>query len=198
MSRGSGANRRVLEDIPYYPSPKELYHKIIEGLGWKYKVKMDYYKTRDRALLCLLYLAGLRVSEALRIHKDQVEETKEYVEVRGIFLSKSHKHGRERRSKYRDARLPLHGERKDLTMLFIEYYRICETEKLWGFGTARAWQIVKAYLPESTCHWLRAYCEDYLYDQWDRDLLAVADYIKVDARTLQLYIRKRHEKYKVV
>jgi hypothetical protein len=33
---------------------------------------------------------------------------------------------------------------------------------------------------------------------WDRDILAVSDYVKVDARTLQEYLRKRHEKYPVV
>jgi hypothetical protein len=30
----------------------------------------------------------------------------------------------------------------------------------------------------------------------DHDILAVADYVKVDARTLQLYLRKGYEKYK--
>jgi hypothetical protein len=39
--------------------------------------------------------------------------------------------------------------------------------------------------------------EDYLYDQYDHDLLAVADAVKVDARTLQLYIRHRDKKYPV-
>lgn len=36
------------------------------------------------------------------------------------------------------------------------------------------------------------------YSEWDHDLLAVSDYVKVDPRTLQEYFRKRHEKYRVV
>lgn len=100
---------------------------------------------------------------------------------------------------YRDADLPLDGERAELTFLVQKYLETLQDEdRLYPFGAARAWQIVTAYLPESTNHWLRAYCETYLYDKWDHDLLAVSDYVKVDARTLQLYIRKRHEKYGVV
>jgi hypothetical protein len=37
-----------------------------------------------------------------------------------------------------------------------------------------------------------------LYGEWNHDSLAVSDYVKVDPRTLQEYIRKRHEKYWVV
>lgn len=62
-------------------------------------------------------------------------------------------------------------------------------------GTKRAWQIVNALLPDYAAHWLKAFGEDYLYDVRDHDLLAVADEVKVDARTLQQYLRKRHEKY---
>jgi hypothetical protein len=40
--------------------------------------------------------------------------------------------------------------------------------------------------------------EDFLYGEMDHDLLAVSDYVKVDPRTLQEYIRKRHEKYRVI
>jgi hypothetical protein len=65
-------------------------------------------------------------------------------------------------------------------------------------GRKRAWQIVHALLPEFTAHWLLAFGEDFLYGEWDHDLLAVSDYVKVDLGTLQEYIRKRHEKYRVV
>jgi hypothetical protein len=44
-------------------------------------------------------------------------------------------------------------------------------------------------------HWERAYGENYLYDLWDKDILAVASYVQVDPRTLTKYIHGTHAKY---
>jgi len=202
--------RRTLKDIPYYPDPKEIYDAIMASPGWPYRNKNPRLIARDRALVALLYLTGLRVSEALRLTKRQFTEHEGYILIRSIKLSKSHVEGKPRRVQYRDARLPLTGERAPLTALVTEYLSMLgEDERLfpwslaknrWGqiAGGKRAWQVVKAYLPDHTCHWLRAYCENYLYDMWGRDLLAVADYVKVDPRTLEQYIRRRHELYPAV
>jgi len=92
--------------------------------------------------------------------------------------------------------MPLTGERAEFTRLVMEYVDVIPDDaQLFPFDTGRGWQIVTSILPDHTCHWLRAYCENYLYDRWDKDLLAVADYIKVDERTLRQYIRRRDEKY---
>jgi hypothetical protein len=46
---------------------------------------------------------------------------------------------------------------------------------------------------------IHPYLEDFLYGEWEHDLLAVSDFVKVDPRTLpQQYLRKRHEKNQVV
>ena len=205
-----GWNRKTLKEIPYYPSPKEIYESIIKGEGWPYRTNREFFLKRDRALVALLYLGGLRVSEALRIRKSQFVKRRNFILIRGVELSKSRVKGKPRRIKYRDVRLPLRGERAPLRRLIMEYVELLdEDERLfpWSLeknkhgqimGCKRAWQIVKAILPDHTCHWLRAYCEDYLYSKWRGDLLAVSDYIKVDARTLQQYIRKRYERYPVV
>ena len=157
------------------------------------------YLKRDRALVAIVYLGGLRISEALRLRKNQFVRRKGYVLVRAVKLSKSRVKGKPRRVEYRDARLPLTGERADLTRLVLDYVETMKSNeaKLFGFDNARAWQVVTSLLPDFTCHWLRAFCEDYLYDVWDHDLLAVSDYVKVDPRTLELYLRKRHERYPV-
>ena len=196
--RRGGKNRKTLRDIPYYPSPQQFYKMLMEAKGWPYKTNMEYYRKRDRALAALLYLAGLRISEALRLTKKQFEVKRDYILIKAIKLSKSRVKGKPRRIQYRDARLPLKGERKKLTQIIMEYLKACKEDRLFPFTPQRAWQIIKSLLPEYTCHWLRAFCEDYLYTKWDRDLLAVADYIKVDPRTLQEYIRKRHERYPAV
>jgi hypothetical protein len=62
-------------------------------------------------------------------------------------------------------------------------------------GTKRAYQIVHAMLPAWTQHWIRAFGESYLYDLWDHDIVAVADQVKVDTRTVEKYLVHRSERY---
>jgi hypothetical protein len=91
----------------------------------------------------------------------------------------------------------LKGERAALTQIVADYLQLLKPEdELFNFGRTRALQITHSILG-IPCHWLRAYGEDYLYENWDHDILAVADYVKVDPRTLQEYIRERYEKYRV-
>lgn len=205
---GTGLRRKTLKGIPYYPSPQELYDAILNSPGWPYKHESPSLVARDRALVALLYLTGLRVSEAIRLTKGNFERKENHIYIKGIELSKVKVKGVVRRIQFRDAKLPLIGERAHLTKLVMDYVDILENpeERLfpwsleknqWGqiIGGKRAWQVVKAILPNHTCHWLRAYCEDYLYGQWGSDMLAVADYFKVNPRQLQQYIRRRYERY---
>jgi len=199
LERGSGKNRRTLKKIPYYPTPQELYKQIVTSKGWPYKIDIEEYLLRDRCLIALTYLIGTRISETLKLMQEQFIDHEDYIEVRAIELSKSSKQGKQRNDVYRSGQLPKTGERSPLTDLVVSYIKTLDsTSKLFPFKPSRAWQILKAFLPESTLHWLRAYCEDYLYSEWDHDILAVSDYVKVDARTLQLYIRRRYTRYKVV
>lgn len=60
-------------------------------------------------------------------------------------------------------------------------------------GTSRAYQIVKALLPNITEHWLRAFGEDFFYVLSGKDVIATAAHYKVDARTLaEWYLKRRH------
>ena len=197
--------RRTLRDIPYYPSPSEILEDILNN-HWPYKRKdtKQFYIIRDRALISILYLLGLRISEALGlirkqfIFPDEEGGKPNAIYVRSIELKKSRVKGRPRRIRFRDGYLPLTGERAKLTELVVQYLKLLRPDqKLFPFTRQRAWQIITAMTPH-TCHWFRAFCEDYLYEKWSRDLLAVADYVKVDPRTLQEYIRKRYEKYPIV
>lgn len=192
--------RRTLKHISYYPSPTEIYEAIMRGEGWDYKVNAELYRLRDRALVALTYLLGARISEVLKLRKSQFVLGKSAIIVRGIELSKRRWKGKPRREQYRqEAWLPLKGERAPLTVIVLEYLKTLNGEdaKLFNFGRVRAWQIISRTL-KVPCHWLRAYCENYLYDKWRKDLLAVSDYIKVDPRTLSLYIRGSYRKYKAV
>lgn len=199
LQNGNGLNRKTLRKIPYYPDPKELYSKLTKSPGWPYKTHQESYLRRDLALASVTYLIGGRISEILRLKKNQFIDRDSYIEVRMVELSKSRRLGKQRKDQYREGRLPKKGERKPLTELVLDYIEDMDEEKrLFKFKPQRAWQIVTALLPEYTIHWLRAFCEDYLYGEWNNDLLAVADYVKVDARTLQEYIRRRYQKYPTV
>jgi len=216
--------RRTLEDIPDYPEPDVLYERLMKSEGWPYQANRESYLLRDRTLFSLMYVGDLRVSEAIRLKKSQFHEHQDfgYIHVREILLSKR----RPGKVKYRDAKLPLNGERAKFTKIVQEYlltlndderlfpWSLREVEFVVGeyrtkdgevkprravrlVGTARAWQIIYALMPDITQHWLRAFGYNYDYDHMDHDLLAVADKTKADPRSIEKYIRRRHEKYPV-
>ena len=199
----TGKGRRTLRKIAYYPSPAEISKQLEASKGWPYRTEdpelLDYYHKRDKALLCLLYLLAVRVSEALRLTTDQFHLGVAKTTVYSILLSKSVRKDKLRNYQYRqEAWLPRTGPRGKLTKIVEEYLALVpEKERLFQFGTVRAWQIITALL-DLPPHWFRAFGEDYLYRQWDHDLMAVANYIKVDARTLQQYITSGYDKYKAV
>ena len=221
-AHGDGTERKTLDKIEYYPEPQEIIDKLNSRQGWEYQDEKTakFYQDRDKALAALLYLGALRASEALRIKKNQFINKGDHILIRAIKLSKCRVEGRPRRKEYREAQLPLTGPREPLSRMIMNYVQQLDADaRLFPFslektlmktgkdgkpvkpqtiGTKRMWQIVHALLPEFTEHWLRAFGEDYLYDQWEHDILAVSDYVKVDPRTLQEYLRKRHEKYNVV
>jgi integrase len=194
-----GWHRRSLKFISGYPTPQELYEKITNSEGWPYKINETYYHNRDRALVSMLYLLALRVSEAVRLTKKQAIPKEKVLTVRSILLSKRFKRDKPRQSQYRqEGFIVLNGDRGKLGQIVLDYLeRLDPEERLFPFDTHRAWEVVTATLGEPP-HWLRAYGEDYLYYAWDKDLIAVADYVKVDERTLAQYLRKRYAKYKPV
>jgi len=190
--------RRTLKFISTYPQPQELLQKIETSEGWPYQINKEFYHLRDQALVSILYLLALRISEALRLRKNQFSEHRRRVVVKEIMLSKSTRKDKPRKDQFRiEGFLPLSKERAGFTDIIMRYLRRLHSEdRLFPFGRVRAWQITTSVLGIPN-HWLRAFGEDYLYEHWDHDILAVADYVKVDPRTLQEYIRKRYQKYEV-
>jgi integrase len=201
-SRATGKNRRTLAMIDRYPSPGELYD-LIMARSWPYKsTNKDLLIARDHALAALLYLIAIRISEAKRLTRSQFKLNPFRVEA--IKLSKAEKRSKKtgkiivRKDLYRkEARIPLKGERGRLGQLVLTYLNMVEeNEKLFPFSekSSRIDQIIKNILGVPP-HWLRAYGENYLYDKWDKDIMAVASYVQVDPRTLTKYIHGTHTKY---
>lgn len=219
---GDNITRKTLNQIKHNPTPQELYNKLIKSKGWKYNTEQKRFLTRDRALAALLYLGDFRISEVLPLTKENFEELPNYIWVKDVIVGKK----RHNKIEYREAKLPLEGEREIFTQLILAYLSMIGSEERlfpWSLekrkipvgkyllkdgtektrysvqmiGTKRAWQIINALLPEYTQHWLRAFGYNYDYDNMDHDIMAVSDKTKADPRSLQPYLRRRYEKYPV-
>lgn len=197
-----GTDRRTLRLIDHYPEPKEILEKIQDPTtDWPYKSdKKEQLWARDKALAATLYNGAIRISEAERLVRSQFLDKP--FRIVAMQLSKSQKINRKtgevitRKDLYRkEIRLPTKGARGQLSQLIREYLEMLEPEdRLFNIKNSRVDQIVKAKLGVPP-HWLRAYAENHLYELWDYDLIAVANYVQVDARTLTKYIHRVPEKY---
>lgn len=197
------AGRRTLSMIDYYPEPKEILEKILEPkTDWPYRSNnAEFYLARDRALAATLYNAELRISEAERLIKSQFKEKP--FRIIAMKLSKSQKISHTtgkvitRKDLYRkEIRLASKGDRGAISELIKQYLGLLEDDeaKLFNIKNSRVDQIIKAKLGVPP-HWLRAFGENELYGLWDNDLIAVANHVQVDPRTLAKYIHRTPEKY---
>ena len=197
-----GTNRRVLADIEKYPTPEELYNQIIQYQG-SYKSNLNFYIKRDRALASIFYIAQLRKSEAHRITKSQFEY--DPFRIVAVELSKSEKHSKKtgetilRKDAFRkEILIPLNGKLGVFGKLIQEYLDLIKQpdKRLFPFSdkAGRDNQILKEMLGLPP-HWERAFGENMLYELFDYDLIAVANYVQVDPRTLSKYIHRTPKRY---
>lgn len=129
-----GKGRLTLSDIKAYPTPTELYKELMASRGWPYQSNIEGYLLRDRALAALLYLGDFRISEVLPIKKEQFSDHEDFIHVTGVLVTKS----RGRQVKYRDAKLPLKGERVVFTRLIIDYLATLKPEdRLFPFSLTK-------------------------------------------------------------
>lgn len=202
----TGKDRRTLKKIDHYPTPTELYQRCITN-HWPYKSDQALtLQNRDNALVAVLYLAGLRVSEASRLTPEQFIQTKQghrtKLTIIKMQLSKAERFNQKtgkvivRKNLYRTTiPLPSKGPRVGFTGFLTNYLPLLASEtRLFNISTSRMDQIVKKKMGVPP-HWLRAFCENYLYELWDNDLIAVANFMQVDASTLHKYIHRVPQKY---
>jgi hypothetical protein len=192
--------------IEQYPEPKEILAKILDpATDWPYQSeRKDILLSRDRALAAVLYNGELRISEAERLVKSQFKDKP--FRIVAVKLSKAEKHNKKtglvitRKDLYRkEIRLPTKGYRGQISGLIKQYLELLTDEgeaefPIFDIGNSRVDQIIKAKLGVPP-HWLRAYGENELYGLWDYDLIAVANYVQVDPRTLAKYIHRVPTKY---
>ena len=77
---------------------------------------------RNRALAALLYLGDFRIVEVLPLKKENFELMPSYVWVKDVAVGKK-KAGK---VEYREAKLPLEGERRPFTELVLQYVATLE------------------------------------------------------------------------
>jgi integrase len=196
----SAKGRRVLAMIDHYPTAEEMAKRIIKK-EWPYSPEnKEYYEARDRALASLLFIGAIRISEARRLIKSQFKE--DPFRVIGLKLSKAERHNKKgeiivRKKLYRVEILIPESEPLGIFGEYIHTYLDKienEDAKLFPIKNSRIDQIIKTKLGIPP-HWLRAFGENLLYELFENDLIAAANYVQVDPRTFSLYVHRTPKRY---
>lgn len=165
--------RRRLADIERYLEPEQIYSMIVTARPWPYRRRVEHHQKRDRALLALLYLSGLRISEALRIKKSQFDLAcdPDFVVVRDVKISKRKKKTIQREGQPMiDVPLPKTGRFSRFTDLILDYLQVAD-EDVFKIGSQRAWAIVK-HMTGRWNHYFRSQRISWLVNRLRSDVIA--------------------------
>ncbi len=193
-----GVSRRTNEDIKRRLSLEQIY-TLINSKSWPYKVGLDFYPIRDRALMALLFLTAGRISEVLSLTKEQFdfEADQNFIIIRNMILVKRLKTRKGKPVKHRTAPirdevpLPLKGNLSKFTRLVLDYLDLINDpeKKLFEFKRHRAWQIVN-YVTDQWCHWFRSQAESYYGKYVFNTPFALRDFVGVsDIESLGPYVK---------
>lgn len=121
--------RKTLAQIKHNPTPKELYTTLINSEGWNYKTNRQHYLIRDRSLVAVLYLGDFRAEEVIPLTTNNFQKFSNHILVKDVVVGKTKK------LTYREAKLPLIGERKVFTELILKYLDcLGEDERLYKWS----------------------------------------------------------------
>ncbi len=199
-----GVSRRTNEDIKRRLSLEQIY-TLITSKSWPYKVGLDFYPVRDKALMALLFLTAGRISEVLSLSKEQFdfEADRNFIVIRNMILVKRLKTRKGKLVRHKTAPirdevpLPLKGPLSKFTN-FVQGYldMISEPkEKLFKFKRHRAWQIVN-FVTGQWCHWFRNQAESYYGKYVFNTPFALRDFVGVsDIESLGPYVKTRWRDY---
>lgn len=200
-----GVKRRTNEDIKERLGIKQIYD-LMTSKEWPYKTQPDFYHTRDRALMSLLFLTAGRISEVLTLRKEQFdfEADENFIVIRNMILVKRLKTRKGKPVRHRTAPirdevpLPLKGPLSRFTKPVQDYLDLIEEpkEKLFEFKRHRAWQIVN-YITGQWCHWFRSQAESYYGKYVYSTPFALRDFVGVsDIESLGPYVKTQWRDYK--
>jgi len=198
-----GVKRRTNEDILKRLSLKQIY-SLIKNRNWPYKTNREFYHTRDRALMALLFLTAGRISEVLSLTRDQFDcdADQNFIIIRNMILVKRLRTRKGKPVKHTTAPirdevpLPLTGPLARFTDLVMKYLDLLgENEKLFKFKRHRAWQIVR-FVTGKWCHWFRSQSESYYGKYVFTSAFALRDFVGVsDIESLGPYVKTQWKDY---
>lgn len=164
-ARPNKTTKRAVKDIPVFLDDK-LFTDLENDVAkteWNYKSLM-ILQTRDKALVCLLMLSGLRISEALGLRKKQFRVYEDKVLIANAVTLK---HGLLRPKII----LTRKGRLAPFTEIFLEWFNQLPEYAEYVFGSGCALGLsydrhigrIRAYQIISTAgkfpHWYRSVCE---------------------------------------
>jgi integrase len=142
---------------------------IIKKTSWNYKSEFrDLFIMRDRALVSVLILSGLRISEALSLRLDQIRERPKKFLLLSVPTLKNG-------SVRKEIELPIDGSLGEITKFFTEWYRFLneKPQAKWLFPSGcSSGLVLKDHLSRWRAHrimyittnlfphWFRAVCEN--------------------------------------
>ncbi|NIO36304.1 tyrosine-type recombinase/integrase [Candidatus Bathyarchaeota archaeon] len=99
-----GVGLRTNEDIKKRLGLEQIL-RLITSETWPYRTNLAFYRTRDRALMALLFLTAGRVSEVLSLRKEQFdfEADRNFIIIRNMILVKRLKTRKGKPVKHRTA-----------------------------------------------------------------------------------------------
>lgn len=139
--RKRGLIEAVSEQLPEHITPEEVYRIF-------YEAEKEGNK-RDYLFIKVLWMAGLRISEAVNI-------TPRHIEIGGLHVwGKSRPRTKEEMEKgipkhpKRDRIVQIHPDLKHLLVDYIFDNEIEKDKRIFSFATARGWQIVQHYVKKA-------------------------------------------------
>ncbi len=155
-------------NIAKFIKARQIVDMVRDAPSFTYVLDVDKKSLRDRALLALLALTGLRISEALSIDVNQFENTETSYWITNVKILK-------RREEHilQDFILPKKGIFGYLTALVMEHKATKKKGKLFDINRVTAWRIIN-HMTGFWCHYFRSQRLSHLVNKF-RSTVMVSD-----------------------
>lgn len=170
--------KRGVKSIKEYKLPRVIVSEIVgvRHLSWNPKTNL-----RNQALLSLLAVSGLRVSEVLKLEKEQFTYEEDFMVIKNVKVLK-------KRDKATMNEIPIRmsGVYEPIVKIIIEYLDTKKKGPIFKISRARAWQIVTG-LTGKWCHYYRSQRISFLVNTLKGGAASAGKVMKVVPSTVAHY-----------
>jgi len=181
--------KRGVSSIKEYLTPRVLVQEVLgyKDLSWNKRINL-----RNRALLCLFVLTGLRASELINLTKEQFDfkEDPEFIVIKNIFVLKKRKE-----TVLNDLAIAKSGGYSPLVKIVLEYLDTIKEGKIFDISRPRAWQIITA-MTGKWCHYYRSQRMSWLVNTLKGGASATGKIMKVTPSTVNHYYKSAWKNHK--